>query len=231
MKMGRFGLKQFLFLFFAQCFFNLISCKQNVKLGSSPLPNAEGTFGASRPNYQDSPIPAPSVNANSAPQEKAFQCCYFPLNIFPSSYPFNQGGERSFGSGREGGTRKHAAADLYHIVGEPIYAVDDGEVIDTYEFYSSTYAVEVQHPGFIIRYGEIKQKLPDGVSPGVKVKAGQIIAYIGQMKCCRPMLHFEMFSGEGKGPLSDLPRLPYKRRSDLLNPTSKLLEWQNRLPK
>jgi murein DD-endopeptidase MepM/ murein hydrolase activator NlpD len=207
------------------------SCKQVVRLGSEPVPVTEYTAGAAGPEASYTPrAKETAVQAAGGPVE-TFKCCYFPLDVFPFSYPFDDTSIRSFKSNRDNGARKHAAADLYHKVGAPIYAIDDGEVIDTYDFYSGTYALEVQHPKFIIRYGEIRQKLPSGVAVGAKVKAGQVIAYVGQMECCRPMLHFEMYSGSATGQLTNFKAPPLYRRSDLMNPTSQLLEWQNRLPK
>jgi murein DD-endopeptidase MepM/ murein hydrolase activator NlpD len=207
------------------------SCKQTVRLGSGPLPAEQGTIGAAPTVTPVVPVATVTIVPGTVRPLATPTCCNFPIKVFPSGYPFNDGSERSFGSGREGGARTHAAADLYFEVGQPIYAVDDGTVLDTYFFYSETYALEVQHPNFIIRYGEIRQKLAPGVAVGSKVKAGQIIAYVGQMYCCRPMLHFEMFSGKSKGTLTDTSRPPYYRRSDLINPTTQLLDWKKRLPK
>ena len=217
-------------LLFLLVFFQ--SCKQSVRLGSGPLPPQEGTAGVAPsavPVVTSAPDPKGTVATTKAPKS-AETCCNFPLDVFPS-YPFNDGSLRSFGSSRDGGTRKHAAADLYHIVGRPIYAIDDGEVLDSYFFYSNTYAVEVKHPKFIVRYGEIRKALASGVKIGSKVKAGQVIGYVGQMDCCRPMLHFEQFSGKASGPLTNQSKPPYFRRSDLINPTDQLLKWKSRLPK
>jgi murein DD-endopeptidase MepM/ murein hydrolase activator NlpD len=145
----------------------------------------------------------------------------FPLS-HAADYPYTRG-DTAFGAERDGGARLHAGCDLVTGVGTPVYAVGDGIVLDYYYFYSSTYAVEVQHADFIVRYGEISG-LADGVNIGSRVKRGQMIARVGRLDSGNSMLHFEMYSGEGTGNLTT-GDLPYKRRSDLMDPTQYLLDW------
>ena len=54
---------------------------------------------------------------------------------------------------------------------------------------------------------------------GDHVKAGQIIAYVGRLDSGASMLHFELYSGKGSGPLTVYSGA-YMRRWDLVNPTS-----------
>ena len=131
---------------------------------------------------------------------------------------------RAFGSNRDGGARKHAAADLYRSKGDPIKAVTSGTVIrNTYFFYQGTYAIEVKHSGgFVVRYGELTGSSPTRQNQAVSV--GQTVGYMGKTTCCTPMLHFELYSGKATGPLKGGGK--YQRRSDLLNPTSYLKQWQ-----
>jgi murein DD-endopeptidase MepM/ murein hydrolase activator NlpD len=134
---------------------------------------------------------------------------------------------RAFGSPRgatpqsPGGTRKHAGCDLYAEPGTEILAVEDGVVTCAiYPFYDVVFAIEVRHPSGIVRYGEISHCAP-GIAAGSQVKAGQVIAYVGKMKTVpQAMLHFEMYGGTGKGPLTDRTRAPFMRREDLVNPTA-----------
>ena len=157
------------------------------------------------------------------------KCCEFPTVKKPThSYT---SGMRRFNARRGGGKRSHAACDLYRYKDEPTLAVAPGKVIrNLYYFYQGTYALEVKHSGgFIVRYGELTGKQEKGVSKGKSLKMGQRIGYIGKVNsnCCRPMLHFELFKGTGKGPLSTGGN-KYKRRSDLLNPTNYLLKWEGK---
>ena len=137
-------------------------------------------------------------------------------------------GMRAFGARRSKGRRLHAACDLYRVHGEAAEAITDGQVLrGPYYFYEGTYALEVRHTGGLIaRYGEILGRKPAGVSVGSKVRRGQTLGYIGTVNsgCCRPMLHFELYSGKAKGSLSGGGR--FQRRSDLIDPTSKLQAWE-----
>lgn len=194
----------------------------------------------------------------------------FPLSKRPEkiankeSYQF---GARAFGSGRNKvngiPTRYHAGCDIYAPVGEKVLAVDDGVIKRYVNFYWQTYALEIVHKNFIIRYGEVQPPKgaysslapPDAISKGLpgnlkvgdKVKRGQHIAYIGQLRRLvkvnevysrvnyqNSMLHFEMFKDTSKSPeinllspsdgnslnqYSSVTPKTYKRRKDLLDPT------------
>lgn len=153
------------------------------------------------------------------------RCCDFPTVKEPThSYT---SGMRRFSAGRSGGKRLHAACDLYRYKNEPIRSVAPGRVLrDLYYFYQGTYALEVRHDGgFVVRYGELTGK--QMAKKGHNVKMGQNIGLMGKVNsnCCRPMLHFELYSGSEKGPLKAGGR--YQRRSDLLNPTDYLKKWQS----
>jgi murein DD-endopeptidase MepM/ murein hydrolase activator NlpD len=140
----------------------------------------------------------------------------FPLKTrSPSNY---KTGMRKFGSNRAKG-RKHAGCDLYAPIGTPVYAMDDGEVTNFYAFYLGTYALEIKHSDFIARYGEIS-KSATGIKKGSKVKKGQLIGYVGELKGLNmSMLHLELYSGNASGPLTVRGNKPYQRRTDLIDPT------------
>lgn len=127
---------------------------------------------------------------------------------------------RRFGSNRDHGKRLHAGCDLYASVGTEILAVKDGTVsLDAYPFYLGTKALEVDHGDFVVRYGEILNAAT-GINKKVQVTRGQVIAYVGKLQgLANSMLHFEMYSGKGVGPLTNKSNKPYQRRSDLLDPT------------
>lgn len=169
-------------------------------------------------------IRGPETTITGLDDEK---CCEFPT-VKKVTHAYTSG-MRMFGARRGGGKRSHAAADLYRFKDEPILAVAPGTVVrDLYFFYQGTYALEVVHSGgFLVRYGEITNKSPQGVRRGATVKMGQNVGYMGVVNsgCCRPMLHFELFKGNKTGSLSQSNR-PYNRRSDLMNPTPYLLRWE-----
>lgn len=141
----------------------------------------------------------------------------FPLRKRPE-YSYKSNG-REFGAWRSG-DRLHAGCDLLADRGTEILAVEDGTVIQgPYYFYSNTYALEVEHDsGIVVRYGEILQSLPRGIGPGARVSRGQVIAYVGMLSSGSSMLHFELYRGTASGELTTGSG-PYRRRSDLIDPT------------
>lgn len=157
-------------------------------------------------------------------------CCRFPLAT--SAKASFLSGQRRFGAARSKGKRKHAACDLYHRNQEPVLAVAPGKIIRSrYYFYQGTYAVEVQHSGgFIVRYGELSDKQSAKTKGKINIAAGDEIGFIKKVNsnCCEPMLHFELYSGKGKGPLSIKASRGFQRRSDLLNPSKYLQAWEGR---
>lgn len=145
---------------------------------------------------------------------------------FPLSHAAEEdysSGSTAFGAERDGG-RKHAGCDLITAAGTSVYAVEDGTVIDYYPFYSGTYAIEVRHNSFLVRYGEVSS-MADGIYVGKKVIQGQTIGYVGLLESGNSMLHFEMYSGKVSGPLTVRDNWPYQRRSDLVDPTRHLVAW------
>jgi murein DD-endopeptidase MepM/ murein hydrolase activator NlpD len=102
-----------------------------------------------------------------------------------------------------------------------VLAVEDGTVIrGPYLFYDVVYALEVQHPSGIVRYGEISHAA-EGIAAGVTVTAGQVLGYVGKMQTVAPsMLHLELFAGTARGPLTDRNHPPFMRRGDLVDPTA-----------
>lgn len=154
-------------------------------------------------------------------------CCKFPT-IKRSTQAYTQGILR-FRARRSRGRRLHAACDLYRRHGESAVAVASGIIIrGLYYFYQGVFALEIKHPRFVARYGEILGKSLPGIRKGQIVKAGQQIGRIGTVssRCCPPMLHFELYSGARTGPLTRYRLPPFDRRQDLINPTNYLRQWE-----
>lgn len=129
---------------------------------------------------------------------------------------------RSYGANRSG-QRKHAGCDLYAPLGSHVIAIAKGKVISVYPFYWKTDAIEIDHKEFgVVRYGEIRPA--PGIAAGTVVEEGQVIGAIAQLINPKgganphPMLHFELYSGKGSGSLTTTDA-PYRRRSDLKDPT------------
>lgn len=99
---------------------------------------------------------------------------------------------RRFLADRSGGARYHCAIDLYCSEGDGVVAVEDGKIVNFYHFYQNTYALLVQHDGYVINYGEVAPNSLSalGLRIGDRVNAGQRIGTIGRLN----MLHFETYS-------------------------------------
>lgn len=105
--------------------------------------------------------------------------------------------------------RMHTGVDLASKTGTPIYASGDGVVEKA--GWASGYGkkVEIKHVnGFETGYGHMS-RIADGMKPGVRVRQGQIIGYVGSTgNSTGPHLHFEIkVNGRFVDPLSvKLPR-------------------------
>jgi murein DD-endopeptidase MepM/ murein hydrolase activator NlpD len=174
----------------------------------------------------------PRPNPNAAGQT------YFPFAALPGSDWTS--GMRAFGANRSGGQRAHAGCDLYFPQGTWVHAVTDGRVArgPTY-FYANTYAVEVDHGSFVVRYCEIQPDTP--VRAGDTVQAGQLLGRVGRLvgiSVPSDMLHIEVYDKSATGPLTveaaasarRSDNVPFGRRRDLVDPTPLLNDWALRLP-
>jgi murein DD-endopeptidase MepM/ murein hydrolase activator NlpD len=174
------------------------------------------------------PIPTSPVSGNDP--------FFFPFKQLPSLDWTT--GIRAFGSRRSHGARAHAGCDLYFPVGTTIHAITSGVVtLGPYPFYEGTYALEVDHGAFLARYGEIQQSAM--VRQGDRVGAGQPIAKVGKLASIQnSMLHLELYDKSVQGSLTvrnsqtktTANGVPFMRRRDLMDPTTKLNAWKGKLP-
>ncbi|WP_027392892.1 M23 family metallopeptidase [Aquimarina latercula] len=154
----------------------------------------------------------------------------FPFRSVPQNYPghyktkhykkydytLHEKNAATFGFPR-GSDRIHAARDLYSKVNEHVYAIADGVVKASENFYMNTDVIVIEHDyehikghNMIVRYGEVDKSTIE-VKIGDKVKRGQKIAEVGQLIRDdgtnfqqptgenRGMLHIEFYTGEEKG--------------------------------
>ena len=201
---------------------NSIGVGQQLKMpggGGGGAASGKGSGGGfSQPAPK--PQPKPTSPDQSKPEEqsgKAVQGEIFPFWVKPTADWKTR--PRYFGSPRSGG-RKHGGVDLYAPVGTKIRAIADGRILrGPYYFYDGTYALEVVHPGIgVVRYGEIKGKLAPGV--GKDVKAGQHIAFVGDLKSLSiSMLHFELYKESAKNDATLSGGGPFRRNAKLMDPT------------
>jgi murein DD-endopeptidase MepM/ murein hydrolase activator NlpD len=105
--------------------------------------------------------------------------------------------------------RLHTGVDLAARSGTPIYASGDGTI--EWAKWQSGYGnkIEIKHVnGYETAYGHMS-RYADGIKPGVRVRQGQVIGYVGSTgQSTGPHLHFEiLINGNLVDPLSvKLPR-------------------------
>lgn len=155
-----------------------------------------------------------------AERKKRFGEAVFPLTKRPThSYT---SGKRQFNAER--GNRKHAAADLKRPMGDDVVGVTGGKVLRKYAFKRGTWAIETKlDNGLEALYGEVTKSSAKAIADGTRFEKGEKIGEVGKLG----MLHFELYSGDTSGVMAwSRYKLPYQRRSDLIDPTPYLKAWE-----
>ncbi len=151
--------------------------------------------------------------------------------VFPlkTSVPgFQSGDARRYYGAYRTSTRMHAGVDLVAPAGTKVYASRPGIIREVgHRFYKSSVSVVVEHDdGTVIRYGEVKNSFPAGIKVGERVEMGQHIGYVSRDS---GMLHLEMFRNPYNTGRLYNPNSPFKRRDDLLDPTTYMQNLHDRM--
>ena len=93
--------------------------------------------------------------------------------------------------------RVHLGVDIVTEAAAPVYAAADGKVEKIWEDTMMGYCIAIKHGGASYTiYKNLAKELPDGIAEGVTVRAGQLIASVGESAMIEvadePHLHFEM---------------------------------------
>ena len=96
--------------------------------------------------------------------------------------------------------RVHNGIDIVSALGSPVYAAAAGKVSSIWEDISYGTCIAVTHSGDCITYYKnLNPILAEGITVGVEVKQGQLIAAVGESAMVEiadePHLHFEMSLG------------------------------------
>ena len=96
--------------------------------------------------------------------------------------------------------RVHLGIDIATEAASPVYAAADGTVSKIWKDPLMGYCVAISHSGDSVTvYKNLANTLPSGIEEGIKVKAGQQIATVGESALTEiaevPHLHFEMTVG------------------------------------
>lgn len=119
------------------------------------------------------------------------------LDIFPLDPKCFYG--NTWGAARSGG-RKHEGVDIITSRGKPIYAVRDGKISKKYfdaKLAGNGLALKVADGSYFF-YAHL-DRFEDGIAVGTKVKAGDVLGYVGSTgDTLVPHLHFEVHPLGGK---------------------------------
>ena len=93
--------------------------------------------------------------------------------------------------------RVHIGVDIVTEEAAPVYAAADGKVSRVWEDTLMGYCIAIKHSGDCYTiYKNLAEALPEGISEGVSVRAGQLIGSVGESAMVEiaeePHLHFEM---------------------------------------
>lgn len=96
--------------------------------------------------------------------------------------------------------RVHLGLDLCAEEGAEVLAVADGTVAEVWEDELMGQCVAINHAGDAVSvYKNLNTTLPDNITAGAEVKAGELVGYIGDTAMVEladePHLHFEMTVG------------------------------------
>ena len=96
--------------------------------------------------------------------------------------------------------RVHLGIDVLTEESAPVYAAADGKISKIWEDVKMGYCIAVEHSGELVTvYKNLAEELPEGISEGASVRAGQLIANVGNSAMVEvaeePHLHFEMTVG------------------------------------
>lgn len=140
-------------------------------------------------------------------------------------------GGRIFGAARSNGARYHVGIDLFGRFGDPVFAIEDGEILRIYPFCcganKTSAALFVQHTNVVVNYGEVN---PNSLSalrlrPGARVSAGQQIGTVGRNPGGSSMIHFETYAPGTR--VNKRWMRGAARPQALLNPTRALLDLKD----
>ena len=161
----------------------------------SPAPNQPNNDQPSATPPDDTPVEAPETtpdeSVNSTPTPPGY------------TLPVAGGITKAFShdvlvySRTMNDYRVHNGVDLSAQVGTPVKAFTRGVVTEIYEDPLMGQTVVLDHGnGIISTYQNLSSSLPEGISVGVTVQEGQVIAGVGEtvlIECAEePHLHFEI---------------------------------------
>ena len=99
--------------------------------------------------------------------------------------------------------RTHSGIDVSAACGSAVYAMTGGVISDISDHPLMGYTITIlQDDGNVAKYQNLAEEMPEGITAGATVSAGQIIASVGDSalleQCETDHLHVEILSPEGE---------------------------------
>lgn len=175
---------------------NPVSPDQTVGAQTSPDKNAQNTVSAAvKPTPSKTPAsPTPSEKSNTPALDPTKQVSYLPtdgclLKSYSVDLPVYSLTMNDY--------RTHNGIDISAPIGAAVVAMRDGVILEIRNDPMMGMSVSVDHgDGLVSVYKNLSATLPEGISKGVSVKAGQTIAAVGDTSLIElaeaEHLHFEL---------------------------------------
>ena len=186
----------------------IIAATVSANRAKKPLPDDPAVSGTSEPTgTQSAPsgvedVTLPTYNGGETqpvgadPEEPAG---IFTLPVNGQLYKGHDATIQVY-SNTMGDYRVHLGVDIATAPEAPVYAAADGKVSRIWKDAMMGYCIAIEHSGDSVSvYKNLSNTLPDGITEGATVKAGQQIATVGESAMVEvadePHLHFEISVG------------------------------------
>ncbi len=149
------------------------------------------------PKTEDEPIKTPTQLPNTSPSTTVDD--KVPSFVLPVSGALSKKHDPTTQvfSNTMNDYRVHLGLDIITSAAAPVYAAADGKIDKIWEDTLMGYCIAIKHKGNCYTiYKNLTETLPEGISEGVSVRSGQLIASVGESAMVEvaeePHLHFEM---------------------------------------
>lgn len=181
----------------------IVAASNRSKKGNEADPPSTNPPQQTRPVPDDTTAPTPDTNdtdagVNQEPNDTPVinELPTFSLPVSGKLTKYHDAKVQVF-SNTMNDYRVHLGVDIATAADAPVYAAADGKIQKIWKDTLMGYCIAISHSGDSVTiYKNLKNTLPEGIAEGVKVKAGQQIASVGDSAMIEvadePHLHFEM---------------------------------------
>jgi len=174
-------------------------------------PPATDAVGTAADTEKTPPETEPSGLEEDPSEEAAAKLPVFAVMPLPGNISKNYSQDVPVFSLTMNDFRTHGGIDIAGELSDPVYAVADGTVGNVWEDPFMGTCISIVHSGGAVSiYRNLAEEVAASVGSGASVKAGQVIAYVGEtalLECAEePHLHYELtVNGTVVDPMEYLP--------------------------